>query len=596
MTTKQKIEALRGLMKERGLDAYLIPTTDAHQSEYVPACWQRRAWSSGFTGSAGDLVVTRDEAGLWTDGRYFLQAASELRGSGIRLYKMGQHGVPTIQEFLAKKLTAGQVVGIDPRVVSLDRAGKLEKALQAESIELRMVEPNLVDELWIDRPSPSIEPIRVLPRRFAGESVSSKLRRLRSEMKKKRVDAHVLSALDAVAWLYNIRGRDIEFNPVVIAYALVTAEKAILFTDPVKVPAAEARKLGSKIEVRAYEAVAEALRELSDRKVRVWVEPSTTSRWLGGLLADCELIRERSPVTLMKARKNPAEIEGMKECHVRDGVAMVRFLRWLEEEVPRGGLTEISASDRLAELRAEGDLFQGLSFDTISGYADHGAIIHYRVTPKTDRPLKPDGVYLIDSGGQYLDGTTDITRTVLLGKKASREVRDRFTRVLKGHIALARARFPEGVTGIRLDTLARLPLWEAELDYNHGTGHGVGAYLNVHEGPRSISPTRDLGLPLEPGNIFSNEPGYYKPGEYGIRIESLILVTENGGPSENGKPYFQFETITLCPIDTRLIDRRLLDPAERKWLDGYHRMVYKKLSPRLSPADRSWLKKACAPV
>jgi Xaa-Pro aminopeptidase len=596
LTVKQRVQALREQMRAIGVHAFLIPSSDPHQSEYVPECWQRRAWISGFTGSMGDALVTDRDAGLWADGRYFLQAESELAGSGIRLFRMGQPGVPSLTDFLQQNLTNGRILGIDPQTVSLRRSRELETALQHGGGKMQALSTNLVDAVWSDRPSLPSNEVMALSTRFAGETVAAKLSRLRKEMKHRNVEAHFLSALDAVAWLFNIRGSDVPFNPVVIAYALVTLDTATLFVDPGKIPAPVANTLGKNVALRPYEDVAVALRQLGRNSKRVWVEDTTVSRWAIDLLSGASLLAETSPVTLMKARKNAAEIRGMREAHLRDGVAMCRFLSWLEASVGKKEITEISAADRLEEFRSEGKNFRGLSFRTISGYAAHGAIIHYSVTPQTDVRLRPAGIYLVDSGAQYLDGTTDITRTLMLGGKATPEQKDRFTRVLQGHIRLGRARFPQGVTGGRLDVLARSALWEAGLDYNHGTGHGVGSFLNVHEGPRSISSAKDTGLPIEAGNIFSNEPGYYKPGGYGIRLENLVLVKENGVSGENGLPYLEFETLTLCPIDIRLVDKRLLDREERDWLNGYHKEVLNRLSKHLDSRERAWLRRACAPI
>jgi Xaa-Pro aminopeptidase len=596
MKVKERVQALRERMKQHGVEAYLVPSSDPHQSEYVPECWQRRPWMSGFTGSAGDLLVTRDMAGLWTDGRYFLQADEELRGSGIRLVRSGQPGVPTLNEFLTRNLGAGQSLGVDPRTISIRRARELESALGKSKATLRPIDQNLVDEIWLDRPSLPKEEVQSLSLEFAGESTASKLKHLRQEMKENKVDAHVLSALDAIAWLFNIRGRDVMYNPVVLAYAIVTPDEATLFIDPEKVPPAVRKSLGAKIQLRPYEGFESALEALAAARGRVWLEEQSASAWIAQKLEGSDLVTDLSPVTLMKSRKNPVEMEGMRAAHVRDGAAVARFLCWLDRAIGKEELTEISAAKRLEAFRQEGEHFQGLSFRTISGFGPHGAIIHYSVTPKSDVPMRPEGLYLLDSGAQYLDGTTDITRTVLLGKRATAEQKDRFTRVLKGHIALARARFPQGVGGGRLDALARTALWEVGLDYNHGTGHGVGSFLNVHEGPRSIGQGRDTGIPIEPGNIFSNEPGYYKAGEYGIRIENLVLTRENGVVGENGQPYLEFETLTMCPIDTRLVELKLLTPAERAWLNQYHRVVEKKLAPHMDKTERAWLKKACAPI
>ncbi|MCB9466145.1 MAG: aminopeptidase P family N-terminal domain-containing protein [Candidatus Eisenbacteria bacterium] len=596
MKPKQRIAALREQLDRHGLDAYLVPSTDPHQSEYVPECWQRRQWISGFTGSAGEVVVTKKHAGLWTDGRYFLQAEDELRGSGMHLHRTGQPGVLSIEAMLGKTLPAGAKVGVDPQTLSIDRAASLETALGDYGLSLVFTPNNLVDAArGEDIQLPHGEAF-ALATKYSGESTSSKLRRLRKEMKEQRADAHVLSALDSVAWLFNIRGRDVTFNPVAIAYAIVTDKKATLYIDDAKVTPALRKALGSSVTLRAYGEFAPALAELGASGSVVWMDRKSASRWMLDLLGDAKRIEKTSPVVLMKAAKNGIEIEGMKRAHVRDGVAMVRFLRWVEEAAPDGGLTEISAADQLESFRAEGDLFQGLSFRTISGYAGHGAIIHYTVTPRTDVDIKAEGIYLLDSGGQYLDGTTDITRTILLGRRATKEQKERFTRVLKGHIAISRARFPKGTLAPALDVLARKALWDVDLDYNHGTGHGVGCFLNVHEGPRNIGTRPDGGYPLEAGNVLSNEPGYYKPGEYGIRIENLVLVVEDSVSKDNGKTYYRFEDLTVCPIDARLIDLKLLDPAEKKWVDTYHKHVKKTLSPFLEKEDREWLADACAPL
>ena len=595
LTVKQRVQALRAKMREQGIDAYLIPSGDPHQSEYVPECWQRRPWISGFTGSMGDVLITASEAGLWADGRYFLQAESQLAGSGIRLFRMGQPGVPTLNEYLGQNLRNGKLLGIDAQTVSVRRAREIEQALHAGGGKLRTLPKNLVDSIWLDRPSLPANEVMALSTRFAGESVSAKLARVRKEMKRQNADAHFISALDGVAWLLNLRGSDVPFNPVLVAYALVTAKTAVLFVNAGKVPPAVVRSLGKNVELKPYGDVATALQQLGGAKKRVWIEDSSVSRWAADLLSGADFITELSPVTLMKARKNESEIRGMREAHLRDGVAMCRFLSWLESAVGSDKVTEITAANKLEKFRSSGEHFRGLSFPTISGYGAHGAIIHYSVTPQTDVDLRPSGIYLVDSGAQYLDGTTDITRTVLLGRKATAEQKDRFTRVLQGHIRLGRARFPQGVTGGRLDTLARTALWDIGLDYNHGTGHGVGSFLNVHEGPRSISSAKDTGLPIEAGNIFSNEPGYYKPGEYGIRLENLVLV-KNGVSGENKLPYYEFETLTLCPIDTRLVDRKLLDSEERAWLNAYHKDVFVRISSHLGAQERAWLKRACSPI
>ncbi len=593
MKTREKIEALRRLMEKNGVQAYLVPSTDAHNDEYVPECWRRRAFLSGFTGSAGDVVVTVHKAGLWTDGRYFLQAAQQLRGSGIKLYRVGEKGVPTIAEFLQTELSAKEKLGVDPRTISLQRADELERAVAERGARLKSISTNLVDAIWEDQPPLPRGEILPMGREFTGESIASKLRRIRKAMRERGVVAHLLTTLDAVAWTFNIRGQDIEYNPVVIAYALITLNDAILFVDRRKVTPKVKRHLGPKVKVRRYEAVETALKGLGRRHAPVWIDGGTVNRWVVDCLRGARLYTEATPVNLMKAAKNAVEIKGMKAAHLRDGVAMVRFLSWLSEAVPQGGVSELSAAAKLEKFRARGRHFRGLSFETISGYAAHGAIIHYAVDEDSDVPLKPRGIYLVDSGGQYLDGTTDITRTWLLGKRATREQKRKYTRVLQGHIELARARFPEGVRGMRLDTLARMFLWHDGLDYNHGTGHGVGAFLNVHEGPQAISPTRDIGVPLEEGNILSDEPGYYEPGGYGIRIESLVLVRRDEELSSEDRKWLCFENLTCCPIDTRLVEVKLLSSEQRRWLNDYHAWVKKKLSGRLNEKDRRWLARAC---
>jgi Xaa-Pro aminopeptidase len=596
VSTREKLNRLRALMAKEGLEAYLVPSTDPHQSEYVPACWRRRQWISGFTGSAGDLVVTRTTAGLWTDGRYHLQAEEELKGSTIKLFRMGRKGVPSLPGWLATHLKKGQVVGVDPRVLSRSVAQQIEAALAQASARLRLLDENLVDRIWEDRPPTSSAPLEILPRSFAGETVRSKLGRLRKALAQKHADAHVLTTLDAIAWLFNIRGTDVEYNPVAIAYAVVTRDQALLFVDPAKVPPRVARALGREVLVRPYDDLGAELLRLARAGRRVWVDGQTVNTWILKRLKGSPLITETSPVALMKARKNSAEVAGMKAAHERDGVAMVRFLAWLESAVAAGGQTEVSVAEKLRSLRAEGKHFRGESFATIAGYKAHGAIIHYAATPRTDVPLEPHGLLLLDSGGQYLDGTTDITRTVLLGGEATNEQRQRFTQVLRGHIALFRCRFPAGTAGRQIDALARLALWDCGLDYAHGTGHGVGAFLSVHEGPQAISHTRCTGVPLEEGNVLSNEPGFYKEGEYGIRIENLMLVVREEELCRPGQVFLGFEPLTLCPIDTRLVEPSLLTQEERNWLNRYHARVRAALSGLLPAEAAAWLDRATRPV
>ena len=596
ITTRNKLAKLRAAMSDSGITAYFVPSGDPHQSEYVPECWNRRAWLSGFDGSAGDVLVTSKRAGLWTDGRYHLQAAEDLKGTGITLFRAGEPGVESIEQHLGATLGPKDVLGVDPRVVTESRMRSLATALESVGARLELVDKNLVDAIWADQPALPRHPITLWPDAFAGETVRSKLRRVRKVMAEQGADAHLVTTLDAIAWLFNLRGTDVDFNPVAIAYALVTHDSAELFIDARKVPPAVAAKLQRSVRIRPYGQILKACRTLARAKQRVWIDPNSVNVWCIQALGASIRIRAPSPIGRMKAKKNTVELAGMRAAHHRDGIAMVRFLRWLEGAVAGGGQTEMSAATMLESFRAKGEHFRGLSFPTIAGYGPHGAIIHYRVDSSSDAPLQRKGLFLLDSGAQYLDGTTDITRTVLLGKRATRLEKDRYTRVLKGHIALATVRFPAGASGARLDTLARVALWQAGLDYGHGTGHGVGAYLNVHEGPQSISFGRGLGEPLEPGNIQSNEPGYYEPGKFGIRIENLVEVVEDPRASRNGRPFLAFETLTLCPIDTRLIEPTLLTSEERGWLNRYHARVLRELGSSLDPAERRWLRAACAKI
>ena len=594
---KERVNALRKLMKKNKLDAYIIPSTDPHQSEYVPALWQRRAWFSGFNGSAGDVIVTKDKAGLWTDSRYFLQAEEQLKDSGIKLYKIGNPDFPDMVQFLKDELQAGENVGIDPRLLAYSEAQKMEIELAAKDINLQLVEENLVDLLWEDQPELPDEAIFILEEKYAGESAQSKLARIRARMAAEGADVHVLTTLDAIAWTFNIRSTDVDFNPVAIAYALITDEKAELFINLKKVPKKIKKELKSVVKLYDYDDFKKRLLKQAKRKSKIWLDQTSISQWIVALIEKKKspIIFKESPVTLFKAIKNETELEGFRACHIRDGVAMVKFLHWLEQAVPKGGVTEISASDKLESFRAEQDLFKGLSFESISSYNEHGAIVHYTSSPETDVELKPEGIYLIDSGGQYLDGTTDITRTIALGKPTD-EQKDRFTRVLKGHIDLAIASFPEGTQGIQLDTLARKPLWNIGLNYGHGTGHGVGSFLGVHEGPQGISYYRGIGVALEAGMICSNEPGFYKAGEYGMRIETLINVVKDEEKSDGEFNFLKFETATLCPIDTNLIEKSLLSEEEIAYLNAYHKRVHDTLAPFFEGVELSWLKKMTTPI
>ncbi len=566
-----------------------MPSADPHQSEYLPECWKRRAWLSGFTGSAGELVVGRRQAGLWTDGRYFLQAEQQLAGSGIDLMRLGLPDSVSLTDWLAVHLKPGEAVGVDPNVISIGIAANLERKLGEHDVKVAYLPENLVDRLWTDRPEPGLAPIELHAAAVAGETAKAKLTRVRMEMREQNCQAHIIGALDAVAWLLNIRSRDILFTPVAIAYVVLTDRGCTLYVDSRKVSKVLVKALGDMVKIRQYDELAVDLAELAARRPRVWLDPATTNRRVQDLVAYCPQHLAPSPITAMRAIKNPAQIEGIAAAHVRDGVAMVKFLRWLEAAVPAGGVTELSAAARLTAFRAEDPAYQDDSFETISGYAANGAIIHYGPTPESNANLKSRGIYLIDSGGQYPDGTTDITRTVALGPPTKRQ-KECFTRVLMGALDCSRVPFPAGTTGRRIEMFARRHLWEAGLEYNHGTGHGVGQYLGVHEGPHSL---KDLDTPpLREGNLMSIEPGYYEPGQFGIRIENLAIVTVDDEHSTEDRTWLRFHAVTLCPIDLNLVEPAFMTADQVKQLNAYHKRVYQELSPHLDAKHRTWLRKA----
>jgi len=590
MNAREKVAALRKLMKKTRVDAYFVPSADPHQSEYLPEAWKHRAWLSGFSGSMGELVIGPRKAGLWTDGRYYLQGGIELKGSGIDLMRMGEPQTPDMPTWVASQLKAGQVLGMDPSVVSVTAAESFEKALAGKGVKVKFVTPNLVSQLWTDRPEPCLDPMVNHPVKFAGESVGSKLKRVRGAMKDLGVKAHVVSALDMIAWLFNVRSNDIAFTPVVTAYAIVTDRGATLYVDSRKVGKGIVKTLKGKAVIKDYEQVWDDLKILAGRKgMSVLIDPGTTNRRVLDSLKAADVTRGDSPITAMKAVKNAVQVAGFVEAHRRDGVAMVKFLKWLETAVPAGGVTEITASDQLAAFRAEGEGFKDLSFGTISGYAANGAIIHYSATEKSAAKLKPRGLYLIDSGGQYPEGTTDITRTVPLGKPSARQI-DCYTRVLMGTIDCTITPFPAGTTGQRIEMFARRALWAIGEDYAHGTGHGVGQYLGVHEGPHSLK--NIVTPPLVEGNILSIEPGHYEAGKFGIRIEHLAFVVKDEKLSKGGKTWYRFDEVTLCPINLDLVDKKIMTGDQVAWLNAYHKRVYKELAPRLDKSHKAWLKKA----
>lgn len=589
------LQEVRSLMAQAGVDYYLVPSSDDHQNEYVPERWQRRAFISGFDGSAGDVLIGRDQAWLWTDSRYHLQAEQQLAPDAFELMRLGEKGIPPLSSWLREN--AGKAtVGVDPKVVSLANARKLEAALQACGGELRAIEGNWIDQVWTEAPDLSDEPATRLDDRFSGRSVTDKLSSIRKELAGAECDSLLVTTLDAIAWTLNLRGRDISYNPLVISYLWIGSEAVELFVDPDKLDADTAEQLSEAgIRCRAYVDFGAAVEALAGR---VWLDPSKASWWVSQRLeaASASAHEAAGPIELMKAVKNRVELDGMRTAHERDAVALVRFFHWLESAFQSErdkGLDEFSAAEQLEAFRSEGAHFQGLSFPTISGFAGNGAIVHYGVDSESAAKIDDRSLYLVDSGAQYLDGTTDVTRTLHLGTPTPEE-RRHYTLVLKGHLALRHARFPTGTTGGQLDVLARKALWDEGLDYGHGTGHGVGHYLNVHEGPHSIS-TRCTGVALMPGMVVSNEPGLYLRDRYGIRIENLVYVLAADDAEPSGGPVFlRFDDLTLVPYARKLIASEELSADELVQVNAYQRRVYDALADHLESPVRAWLERETA--
>ena len=587
----ERIAALRAHIVKENIQAFIIPSTDPHLSEYVAPHWQSREWISGLTGSAGTVVVTAKEAGLWTDSRYFLQADRQIEGTGIALYKEMLPETPSIPAFLSSLLQKGDTVGIDGKMFSADEVQHLQRELRQSGIYVKSI-ADPMQLLWSDRPAMPLAPAFVYDTKYAGKSFTEKLSAVRKKMKAAGAESLLLSALDEIAWLLNIRGSDVHCNPVVVSYLLIERYEIHCFIQPQKVTAELASYFKANgISIHGYKEIEDYLSNTHAESILV--NPVKTNYAIySAICPTCRIINGTSPIALLKAVRNEQEIIGIHAAMQRDGIALVRFLKWLEEAVPAGRETEISVDRKLHEFRAAQPLYMGESFDTIAGYKEHGAIVHYEATPETDVALKPEGFLLLDSGAQYLDGTTDITRTIALGNLTEEEKLD-YTLILKGHIALAMAVFPEGTRGAQLDVLARMPIWQQHMNYLHGTGHGVGHFLNVHEGPQSIR-MNENPIPLQPGMITSNEPGVYKAGSHGIRTENLVLTVPAGkGMFGN---YLKFETITLCPICRKGIIKELLTAEEIKWLNKYHQTVYEKLAPDLNNDEREWLKEACKAI
>lgn len=589
-----RVEAFRAVLKQRGLDGFIVPNTDEHQGEYTAPYRERLAWLSGFKGTAGLLIVLRDEAALFVDGRYILQAKATLDPGVISVYLAQEVSPFTWLETHAKGL---KVIGFDPWTLTKRDMLRYRETLSLINVEFSPSDDNPIDIIWQNQPKLSLSYANVHPLNYAGQSFEEKLEHLQQTLKKEHVDAYATSYLECIAWLLNIRGKDFDVFPVIISHLIVPKEGAAqLYVNQKKLTPDVLNHWGSRVEVYPYEAFIPALHSLGALNQHVWIDPMTNSvkqvlslEQSGGVV-----IEKPDPCLLPKARKNLVEVEGARAAHLRDGVALVNFLAWLSREVPKGGVDELKAVSHVLAYRKEQPLFQSVSFNTISSAGPNGAIVHYRVTEETNRPITPHDIYLVDSGGQYLDGTTDVTRTMCF-KTPSKEQKDHFTRVLKGHIALARALFPRGTTGSQLDCLARRALWEVGLDYAHGTGHGVGSYLGVHEGPQRIS-SGGYDCPLELGMILSNEPGYYKTGEYGIRIENLMVVREADWLPLAEKKMYAFETLTLAPIDLELVEKGLMNDSEIAWLNAYHQRVRTALMPLVREETRPWLEKATQPL
>ena len=603
-TIAQRIDALREELRGENLFAFIFPSTDPHQSEYTADHWKGREWISGFNGSAGTAVVTLHSAALWTDSRYFIAAAQQLEGTEFQLMRERIDGTPTIAEWLGQECGPGAEVALDGMCSSASAVKELIDELRKQGGITLRTNFDVLQRIWTDRPAIPMAPIVPQPLEYAGEDVASKLMRIRQALRQVHADGMLMASLDDIAWTLNLRGSDVHCNPVFVSYLLISTRSATLFVDEAKLtPAARQHLQQYGIATASYDAVKDGLRHYPD--YNILADPDEVSDTLmhaikygkNGQLSPLNsqflnLISHPSPVPAMKAVKTEAEQQGFRQAMIRDGVALVRFLRWLKPAIAAGGQTEMSIDRKLTALRAEQPLYQGLSFDTIAAYQAHGAIVHYEATPDTDAPLRPEGLLLLDSGAQYIDGTTDITRTIALGPVTDRQ-RHIYTLVLKGHIQLQLLRFPDGASGTQLDAIARSPLWHEGLNFLHGTGHGVGAYLNVHEGPHQIR-MEYRPAPLHAGMTVTDEPGIYIEGQFGVRIEN-VLLTQPWRETDFGR-FLQFETLTLCPIDTAPLDISLLTPEELRWLNDYHQLVYDRLAPHLDAPDRDWLCSATAPI
>lgn len=584
MNINKRLAALREFMGEKGLHAFIIPSTDSHLSEYPASHWASREWISGFTGSAGTVVVTREKAGLWTDSRYFLQGAKELEGADIELFKEGLPSTPSIEEWLTTELGKGEYVGIDGTVYAAKEAMNLTHKLNMKGLHL-ISDYDPFSKIWNDRPEIPTNTIFVLPEKYAGEAAHKKIARICDAVEKNGAESLLVASLDTIAWIFNIRGNDVKCNPVAVSYAYVSKEETVLFINPKKLTSEISDYLKAEgVTIAEYDKVFDYVSKL---KTPVCLDANKVTFKLYNTIPDgCRIIDMPSPADLMKSIKNDTEVQGIRNAMERDGVALVHFFMWLEKAVPGGNVTEIMIPEKLVEYRSQQKNFVGESFDTISGYGPNGAIVHYHVSNESSLPVKPEGLLLVDSGAQYFDGTTDITRTLAVGPLTDQMKKD-YTMVLKGHINLATAIYPQGTRGSQLDILARKALWDEGLNYLHGTGHGIGHFLNVHEGPQNIR-MNENPTTLQPGMVTSNEPGLYRAGQYGIRIENLIR-TKHEMTTEFGD-FYSFETLTLCPIDTTPIVKEMLTEKEIIWLNEYHKFVYDRLFPLLTEDEKQWLK------
>lgn len=592
-TINERVGRLRSWMKENGFTAFVFPSSDPHNSEYVADHWKSREWISGFSGSAGTAVVTLEHAALWTDSRYFIAAEKELNGTGFQLMKLRVEGTPSVSEWLASELSTYEkaVVGLDGNVNSFAEVAAMEQELATKGNITVRTDADPMAELWTDRPVIPDNMVSLHPLEYSGESTSSKVSRVRKHLLDCGADGLLVTALDEIAWVLNLRGSDVHCNPVFVSYLLISPENITLYINNVKLPEeVKAYLVSEHIDVQAYDSVVEGLRLYAGKSLLV--DMSSTNYSLATAVPFEKVCSGVSPIASMKAVKNKVEQDGFRAAMLRDGVAVVKFLAWLKSAVEAGGQTEISLDKRLTALRAEQPKFKGISFDTIVGYEAHGAVVHYEATPETDIPVQPHGLVLIDSGAQYLDGTTDITRTIALGE-LSEEQRRVYTLVLKGHIQLDRCRFPAGACGSQIDALTRAPMWREGYNYMHGTGHGVGSYLNVHEGPHQIR-MEWRPAPLQAGMTVTNEPGIYLEGKFGVRIENTLLIV----PAESTAfgDFLKFETLTLAPIDMAPIVLEMLSTEEREWLNTYHRRVYESLSPHLTEGEKEWLRVATLPI